>query len=58
MAMKDAQEEENSRRMFRGSESSETYQTIMENIASVSKEEANQVYWREGMVVDLVVKIE
>jgi hypothetical protein len=30
----------------------------MEGIAYVSEGETNQVYWRAGMVVDLVAKIE
>jgi hypothetical protein len=58
MAMQDAQKQETSRSMFRGSESSETGQTIMAGIASVSEGATNQVYWRAGMVADLVAKIE
>jgi hypothetical protein len=57
MAMKDAQDQENYRRMFRGSEYLKTGHTIMEEIASMSKGVSNQVYWRVGMVMDLVAKI-
>jgi hypothetical protein len=58
MAMQDAQEHNNSRSMFIGSESSETGQTIMEGMASLSKGVTNQVSWREGMVANLIAKIE
>jgi hypothetical protein len=44
--------------MFRGNESFNIGQTIMGWITSVSKGITNQVYWRAGMVVDLVAKIE
>jgi len=58
MAMQDAQEKEASRSMFRGSESSETGQSEMAGIASVSEGATNQVDWRAGMVADMVEKIE
>jgi hypothetical protein len=44
--------------MFKGSESLEIGQIMMEGITSVSEGETNQVYWREGMVAYLVVNIE
>jgi hypothetical protein len=58
MAMQDAQEQEASRSMIRGSESSETGQSMMAGIAFVSEGATNQVDWRAGMVADLVAKIE
>jgi hypothetical protein len=44
--------------MFIGSEPSEIGHTIMEGIASVSEVETNKVYWRVGMVANLIVNID
>jgi hypothetical protein len=58
MAMQDAQDQEASRSMIRGSESSETGHTVMEGIASMSEGVSNEVDWRGGMIADLIAKIE
>jgi hypothetical protein len=58
MVMQDAQKQEASRSMFKGSESSKTGPSEMIGIHFVSKGETDQVDWRESMVVDLVAKIE
>jgi hypothetical protein len=56
--MQDTHEHEVSRSMFKGSESSETGQIMMARITCVSEGASNQVYYRAGMVANLVVKIE
>jgi hypothetical protein len=58
MAMQDAQEHDTSRSMFISSESSETSHIIMVGIYFLSNGASNQVYWRAGMVLYLVVNIE
>jgi hypothetical protein len=57
MAMQDAQEQEASRSMIKG-KSSHTGPSEMAGIVFVSEGAANQVDWREGMVADLIAKIE
>jgi hypothetical protein len=57
MAIQYAQEQETSRSMIRG-KSSQKGPSKMAGITFVSEGVSNQVDWREGMVVDLIVKVE
>jgi hypothetical protein len=57
MNMEDDKEKVTYKIMFRGSKSLEIGQTITTRINYVSEGEDSHGHWREGMVEDLVVKI-
>jgi hypothetical protein len=56
MVVQDAQEQDDSRRMFKGKKSYKKGLNEMVGINLCSKGEFDQVDWRESIVVDMIVK--